>query len=212
MPAFELLTPTKCKLNAINVRSELHGKEHVPAVDLKITLGASNALLAQFDSGLKEALYCNRAPIDDQQADLDGVEPVTDLPNLRFPKLDTPLKWQLTGSGYEFILDFGLGGASNIVIPGVQVNNYAFTPLEGGTVELSFRIQVSGIDETTIGRLAMLCQHEVTITLTAPKLEDGQGALKPMESPFLNSDPQPLTPEGALAGGFGGEAAGQPTC
>lgn len=220
MPAFELLTPTKCKLNAINVRSELHGKEHVPAVDLKITLDASNAILSQFDTGLKEALYCRREPLDDKQESLDGVDPITDLPNLRFPKLDTPLKWTLAGSGYEFTVDFGLGGVSNIVVPGVQVNNFGLTPREGGTCEVGFRVQVSGIDETVIGRLAMLCQHEVTITLVAPKLEDVQDSLKPMESPFLNQDaldankgdgktawPFPLTPEQALEGSVAGDSA-----
>ena len=34
---FQLLALTKVKLDDANPRSELHGKEHVPAIDLKMS-------------------------------------------------------------------------------------------------------------------------------------------------------------------------------
>lgn len=183
---FELKLNTPCKLNGVNVRSEMHGKELVPAVDLKITMDASNNTLDLFDPGLKGAFYYRAAPAEDDQETLEGIEPVTDLPNLRFPKLENSFKWQFAGSGYEFTLDFGLGGASNIVIGSCNVNNIAIQANEGGTVEISFRVQASGIEELTVGRIASLVQHNIHVTLIAPTVQDVAPFMETMESPFSN--------------------------
>ncbi len=212
MSAFELTTLTKAKLASVNICSERHGADLVPAVDIKLMLESSNDILSKFDPDLLACLYCEVPPTEPKQENLDGVEPVSALMKLKYPKLSMPLKWEHSGTGYELTIDYGLGGDSNLVLGAAAVNSFAFDLKEGGTVELSLRIQASGVSEAILGKLAGLVQHDIHITLTAPKLEDGQGALKPMESPFLNSDPQPLTPEGALAGAVGGEAAGQPTC
>lgn len=183
---FEFKTKTPAKLAAVNVRSELHGKEHVPAVDLKITVNAGNSILDQLDPQLLEALYFCAAPAEDDQVPLDGVEPITHLPNLRFPKLGDTLAWQFTGAGYEFTLDFGLGGDSNLVIGGCQVNNIRISPKEGGTVELSFRVQASDVDEHILGKLAMLVQQDVEIYLVAPTPAQVAESVQSMESPFSN--------------------------
>lgn len=198
--SFEFKTITHAKLSAVNVRSELHGKEHVPAVDLKIVVNAGNKVLDQLDPNLLEALYFQAAPAEDDQVTLDGVEPITHLPNLRFPKLGDPLKWTFSGAGYEFTLDFGLGGDSNLVIGSCQVNNISISAKEGGTVELSFRIQASDVDEHTLGKLAMLVQQEVSIQLIAPTVAEVSQHIESMESPFSNQaalddmdDDKPLT-------------------
>ena len=202
--AFEFLTPTTAKLSSVNVRSEKHGPELVPAVDLKLAIDASNDILAKFHPDLKASLYYKAEPTNDDQEDLDGIEPVTNLPNLRFPRLDGPLKWDIVGAGYHLCIDFGLGGDSNLNLHGVEINNFAFSPKEGGTVELAFRVQITDIDEQIIGKLAILVQHEVTITLTAPKVADHDYDEPPLSNPFPldgGSDPvvNPFTPEDALA-------------
>lgn len=189
---FEFKTKTPCKLAGVNVRSELHGKEHVPAVDLKIVMNASNTILNQLDPHLLGVLYYCAAPAEQDQETLEGVEPITHLPNLRFPKLGDSLKWTFSGAGYEFTLDFGLGGDSNLVIGGCQVNNIGISAKEGGTVELSFRVQASDVDEHTLGKLAMLVQQEVEIYLLAPTPADVEDLTKPMENPFFDADPVPL--------------------
>ena len=179
---FEFLTLTKAKLSSVNVRSEKHGPELVPAVDIKLAIDASNAVLDKFHPDLKESLYFKATEDDsDDQADLDGIEPVTDLPNLRFPKLEGPLKWDLMGAGYALTIDYGLGGNSNLVLHGCVINNFAFDAKEGGTVEL-----------------ALLVQHEVSIILTAPEAKDVEDVVTGLANPFLNQDPAPLTPEQAL--------------
>ena len=65
---FEFKTKTPCKLAGVNVRSELHGKEHVPAVDLKIVMNASNTILKM------ENPFFNADPLP-----LDGDDNVTPL-------------------------------------------------------------------------------------------------------------------------------------
>lgn len=166
----EFKTLTKSKLSSVNVRSEKHGAELVPAVDLKLTVDAANDILDKFDINLKPMLYFKAEQAADDQETLDGIDPVTNLPNLRFPKLEGPLKWDTMGAGYTLAIDYGLGGDSNLVMYGCEVNNFAFSPKEGGTVELGFRVQISNIDEHIIGKLAMLVQHDVNIFLTAPEV------------------------------------------
>ena len=184
--SFEFPRLTKAKLSSVNVRSEKHGPELVPAVDLKIVVDASNDILAKFHPDLKEALYFKAQQEEDVQSELDGVDPVTNLPNLRFPKLDAPLKWDHTGAGYRLDIDFGLGGSSNLVMFGCEINNIGFSCKEGGTVEVSFRVQISDVEETTIGKLATLCQHEISIVLTPPTVEEVADVMQTMESPFTN--------------------------
>ena len=209
-PKFEFPRLTKAKLSSVNVRSEKHGKELVPAVDLKIVVDQGNNILNKFHPELLTSLYY-KAQEDDAQADLDGVEPVTNLPNLRFPRLDSPLKWGYEGSGYRLDVDYGLGEGSNLEMFGCEVNSIGFACKEGGTVEMSFRVQVSNIEERIIGKLAGLVQHEISIILTPPTVEEVGPILQDMESPFTNQaeldadtsdepvNPFPETPEEALA-------------
>lgn len=203
--AFEFIHAVTAKLSSVNVRSEKHGPELVPAVDLKLAIDASNDILAKFHPDLKASLYYKAEPDADDQEELDGIDPVTNLPNLRFPRLDGPLKWDIMGAGYHLCMDYGLGGDSNLNLHGCEVNNFAFTPKEGGTVELAFRVQVTDLDEAVIGKLATLCQHEVTITLLAPKVSEHDHDDPPLlTNPFPldgGSEPviDPFTPELAFA-------------
>jgi hypothetical protein len=169
---FSLDTTTPAKLASVNCRSELHGKEAVPAVDLKFTFDQPNSILSAFDPWLLTSLY-HRAetakPAADAQGTLEGVEEVSDVPNLRMPLLSQPLKWSAEFTGYELLIDFGLGGKSNIVLPDCAVNNIAFECKEGGTVTTSMRVQcTNGLTEKVLGKLATLVQHDVHIKLVAP--------------------------------------------
>lgn len=196
--AFEFLTLTKCKLSSVNVRSEKHGPELVPAVDLKLSVDSSNDILDKFHPDLKQSLFFKAQEEDGTQDELDGIDPVTNLPNLRFSRLEGPLKWNTTGSGYELMIDYGLGGASNLNLYGCEINNFSFSPKEGGTVEVKFRVQISEIEEHLIGKLAMLVEHDVHITLTAPSVTAVAEILDSMESPFINQADLDASDDGAL--------------
>lgn len=209
---FELLSITAAKIDSVNCRSEMHGKEHSPAVDLRISFDAPNSVLNMFDGWLLTALYhkANAPEQPDPQQELDGVEVVSDVPNLRMPFLASPLKWGREYTGYDLTIDYGLGGESNVVLADCEVNNVGFAPKEGGTVTVGLRVQCSkGLTEKVLGKLALLVQHDVHILLEAPQVEDDALPIDEAKDggpwPFCDKGDQnrpatALTPEEALAG------------
>jgi hypothetical protein len=208
---FELATITPAKIDSVNCRSELNGKEHHPAVDLKISFDAPNSILAMFDGWLLTALYHKGNQPADPQGDLAGVEPVSDVPNLRMPFLASPLKWGKEYTGYELTIDYGMGGKSNVVLPDCEVNNVQLAPKEGGTVTVTVRVQTSkGLTEKVLGKLATLVQHDVQILLKAPEVAPDLGAAADGPWPFGDKGaenkpaaPAMKTPEQALAEAMG---------
>lgn len=177
MTQFSLPTMTRVHVTNVNVRSELHGDQHVPAVDLALKLTTSNTVLSEFDGALRGMLYdrAGKAGKQQQQEALDGVEPVSDLPVLRCERIVQPIRLTNEYAGYTLRVDRGLGGPSNIVLGGCGVDKFRADCKEGGTVELQFRLQVAKLDATVLGQLATLIGNEVSITLMPP--ETGQQGL-----------------------------------
>lgn len=136
----------------------------MPAIDLKLSMEASNDVLALFDPELKRCLYCKAGGSTELQPSLDGIAPAVDLPNLRWPHLD-PLRWSEDLTGRTLTIDYGLGGDSCIRITDCTANNFRIEPKEGGTVRLTWRVQRSQPDERAIGKLAGLLKRQVEATL-----------------------------------------------
>lgn len=215
--AFEIEDFTPVKLCSINARSEKHGPDELhPAVDLKFQLDAANTILSHLDGALLSSLYHkSEAGGQGGQQSLDGVDEAVNLPNLRFPFMGT-IKWAKEYAGYTLTIEHGLGGASDIQLLDCKVNDFRINPKEGGTVEISFRVQCStNLTEKTMGKLALLVQHEVPIKLEAPEAKQEQHDIenllpytldesdKQVENPF----PSALTPEQALADACADEAS-----
>lgn len=213
--AFEIEDFTPVKITSVNPRSERHGPEELhPAVDLHISLTTGNNILTALDGKLLDALYTKNANADQGgQQSLDGVEEVSNLPNLKFPLMGA-LKWKKDLVGYTLTVQHGVG--SDIVLTGCKVNNFTIDPKEGGSVDLKLRVQSSDVDERTLGKLGLLVQNEVDVMLLAPEAkQDGQQDIEnplpytldesdqQMENPF----PSALTPEQALADACAAEAA-----
>jgi hypothetical protein len=166
---FNIPDMRKVKLIDANPRSELHGKEHIPAIDLKFTMLAVNEWLAFFHEQLLHAFYKGEpAAGDPAQPDLEGVEAVTSLPYLRFPKMRMPIGWGWEGTGFTLTVDHGMGGRSNLVLGDCKVDGFKFDMKEGGTVEITWRLQASKVEDKVMGKLCSLIQHDLEITLTAP--------------------------------------------
>lgn len=212
--AFEIEDFTPVKITSVNPRSERHGPEELhPAVDLHISLTTGNNILTALDGKLLDALYTKNANADQGgQQSLEGVEEVSNLPNLKFPLMGA-LKWKKDLIGYTLTVQHGVG--SDIVLKGCKVNNFTIDPKEGGSVDLKFRVQSSDVDERTLGKLGLLVQNEVDVMLLAPEAkQDGQLDIenplpytlddsdKQVENPF----PSALTPEQALADACAAEA------
>lgn len=173
---FEIETHTTVRLSNINPRMEKHGPESVPAVDMNFVMDAPNDVLSYFDGGLLGALYTARTEAQPKQEEIDGLESVSNLPNLRFPKM-APIKWDCRGAGYTLDIDYGLGAAAgcNIQLDACEVGKFVIDCKEGGTVELKFQVQVStGLTERIIGKLSMMIGQNISIMLLAPKTMDAQ--------------------------------------
>lgn len=164
---FSLDQMTAVKIMNVNVRSELHGDDHVPAADISVRLTTSNLILSEFDGALRSMLY-KPVDVEPQQGQLEGVEPVSDLPLLRTTVLEQPLRLGNEFVGYSLTIDRGLGGGSNIVVGDVAINKLRADCKEGGSVDLTFRLQASALSADVIGKLATLIGCETRIMLTPP--------------------------------------------
>lgn len=146
------------KLASVNPRSELNGADHRLACDLKFDLKMSNDILSVFDPKLKAAFY---EKYDEDQGEL--IEAPNHLTKLKFV-LGGALNWSEEFTGYTVIVNYGIGGPSDIKLGDVKVNKFSFDCQQGGTVNVSLRVQAHPEAED-IGKLCTLIQQEVKITL-----------------------------------------------
>lgn len=181
--SFTLEKFTTVTLRSLNVRAEMHGKDPVPAVDIGFTLTGSNDLLDLFDPGLKAALYrAERDDDEDTEDELPGIEPVSDLRVLRSPSLSMPLKLNCEYLGRNLVIDYGLGGKSNLELHG-DLNEFRLDAKQGGSSEIQFRFQASGPTDKAIGKLGSLIKHDVKITVMSSAQADGTQEKLPGTSP-----------------------------
>lgn len=171
-PIFELPQGTRLRIANVNVRSETHGDDHVPGLDVAVRTTMSNDALAMLYPKLKQALYekqrAGAAAANDDEEQRELQLPVSDLPSLRFPDL-APQRSSRKFEGYTFVVETV---GRQVTIPDCKVNTIVFECIEGGSVVLTFRVQAAAgsVDADTYGTLGMamaLCQ-DVTGALTPP--------------------------------------------
>lgn len=190
---FTFDTPTAVKLGHVNLRAEKHGEQSAPAIDVKFVRQAANDALAMLHPGLKDALYF-RDEQTEAQGQIDGVPEIA--PNLRFPKLGS-LAWDLEMTGCSVVVDYGLGEGSNISLSDCKVNNFRIEMSEGGTTDITFRVQTSNFPSGALDKLAGKLGQETQITLWAPIVKP-----EPVQQELVQRAPKGRkgkTPEEALA-------------
>lgn len=160
---FALTTPTAATVSNVNPRNEKHGEEDVLAVDVSFTASLPNTALSMFHEGLLEALYL---PPDGAQQVIDGVPPASTA--LRCPELaPSKLKTKLAGRNVTIHR-----ATSDLELPTSKVGRFVVDAKEGGTVELSFQVQCSGIPPETVGELAGMLNQSVEITVAESQAAD----------------------------------------
>ncbi|PXW23376.1 hypothetical protein [Paraburkholderia caballeronis] len=179
----------KMKVTSVNVRQELHGDEHRLAMDIGLEFNQSNRSLDKLDGRLVQTFYWKN-PAGAQQEDLEGVERVTDYPNLRFEHLAMPVKWLEEFSEGAFRIHHGDDGANDIVMRDVDINNIRFSAKEGGTTTYSVRIQCHP-DEADVARVCTVLQSEVTGTIDSdPDDEEPDTAPLTAKEPTKSNAPR----------------------
>lgn len=156
------LIQQKARLASATPRNEFHGDETELKIDLKFTVDMPNGILREFDPELAPALF---VAANDAQAQLDlGVAPLT---KLKFPQLGD-LKWEHAHAGYGLTLHCGISGHADIELSQCDFDKVSFSPQEGGTVQVGFRV-IANPEEDDVGRICALAQKPVTISLTPPE-------------------------------------------
>lgn len=155
----------RCKLAHLNVRSELHGEESSPAIDLKFEFDSANNLLAKLHPDLRATYYRK----DDNRELIESDH----LPALRFPLLDPTIGWKLEVP--RTLLRLHAEGG-DVVLGGGKTNNFKLTLKEGGTVSWQFRVQFSKPDPVAIAALSGLLQQVVPVTLECRDQDEEEGS------------------------------------
>jgi len=167
------LSSARAKVRSVNLRAEKHGDDGVPAVDIRLELDRPATDLAMFGPRLRAALFWR-----DPDADGDLLDDPDHMPHLRCPEMPGPFAVEHQLVGARVVLDYGLGGRSDIALDAAKVNRIKVTPVEGGSVRMSLRVQAAHIDESIAGRLAMMIDRETAVTIDPAEAtlgEDGEG-------------------------------------
>jgi len=157
------LSAQQCKIQHLNFREEKHGDESVTAVDVKVTSDMSNDFLSYLSPTLKGSLY--GAPDTSVQGSIIHDNPGY-MPRLLYPEMGT-IKWSGEMRKAQVCLH-GVTKKSNLVLE-ADVNKLAFVTKEGGTVEVSFRLQVVP-EGSMLGKLAGMLGVELKVSI-APEGE-----------------------------------------
>lgn len=140
----------------INVRQEKHGEEQVTALDIKVVVDVPNDFLSYLDPTLKWSLYTKTPGQDDL------IEDKTHLPHLRYGAI-TDLKWH--GSMEKAAVTLHGAKRSHDIELEADVDKLVLSPRDGGTVGISFRVQVRpdpGMVAKIIAMLGIECKVTVT--------------------------------------------------
>ena len=172
---FEIETLSKAKITDVVVLSQKNREpDDNPGAALSFSMELANHALSYFDGSLKSFLYTKTAASSGSpaQAKLEGIEEVTDMPNLTAAgaKLGT-LHWNHDLTGYTLCIDHGMGAKSNLEIEDATLSCFRIDPKDGGTIVLGFKLEAQDVPEKVFGKLATLKNREVNILLTAPEVE-----------------------------------------
>lgn len=168
---FELLDPTTVTLTNAQSRVEKHGDEDVMAIDLAVTWNTNNRSLTAIHKQLRDMLFCDmRQESADSQEEMDL--PVDELPNVRVPGADYPIKLDFQAVGARVEVAYGISEKTAIVLMLCKVHKFRVTPIEGGSAEVKFAVSSSSeIDDHIIGTLSVLQQREISLKLSMPDIE-----------------------------------------
>lgn len=165
---FELESLTKVRV--LDVRT-LSSKDRKPGdpVGSQLLLRATMAssALAMFDGLLPSMLY--GTPKKKAQGDLEGIESA-ELTGIGDHVKRMP--WEYEQTGCEVLIDFGMGGPSNITLGDCKAHRVSIAPRQGGSVDVQWTIDAPALTTDTRGKLTELKSTDVQMAMTAPSVQD----------------------------------------
>ncbi len=176
----EFIRPTPVKVRSVDGRKEFHGEAKVLAIDLSFLVKTNATILDQIDLRLRPFLFSD-IPWEEEIKKFDQqriIAPQNDLPYVRFPHLQYPLKLDYEWIGHTLRLDYGRGGDTDKILNLCKVKSIQITPVDEGSIEMQFSVSsAADITGDMIGIFSELIQLETSITLFASKDEPKQAVI-----------------------------------
>lgn len=192
----------KARLDDIEVLSQKNRQpDEAPGVKLHLEMTVSNHMLSSIDGRLKGWLFeRNEAAApkvtkgkDNQTGTLDGVEPVSDLPNLtNVGKHVKTLKWAEVVSGLLARVRFA---TSELELDDAACGPFVIKAKEGGSCVLKFPLEAPNASEKVFAKLAKYKSREIELMAVqhGPASDAGgrQQRIDDSKDPAPEKQPQP---------------------
>jgi hypothetical protein len=159
------LTEHAATVTSVTNIAEKHGNARVPAVSIGLSITGASTLLNHFDDALRGFFFRREQPKPGALA-LETDE----LTELRFPLLKNP-SWNKEYAGYQLRFLIGATGKEDVLLNEVDLKHIGINPLEGGSVQISFKAHAQPFSESDHGKIARMLMQECSITLTPPDVD-----------------------------------------
>lgn len=192
----EFIGKTKAQITGIDIQSLKQGQTDVkPAVCLHMLITQANNTLRMLDKNLLPFLFEKGTGKADPQRALDGVDVVSDLPQLTdIAQALGALNWDGEQTGATLKIYQGVTGDQDIKLGDCTVRKVKIDPKEGGAVDWHLQVYTSDVDQETIGALGVLKSLTRDIELIP-----AQAVSSKQRSIDDGKDEKKLTPAQALA-------------
>lgn len=166
----------EASLKSVNQRIQKHGKERVLAADVVVAVNAPNTILETIEKGLRQSLF--RKPGKNDQMDFDHEQKaqaaqITDqLVQVKHPGL-APVTVSHKFPGYELVIEdvFEESAVESIVLVDLTLKDLTVKPIEGGSVEITFKVQTEITSKELAELSDALVREAARITLTPPSAQ-----------------------------------------
>lgn len=155
------LVKERFTLANVNTRKENHGDEIHKGYDLKFVGKMHNSVLLKFHPELRDAFY-KAGPQRDVE---DNQKPVLRMPKIGDISYDMEIPRTLLR-----IHDID-SEKNDFVMGGGRTNNFKFSMMEGGSVEVSFRVQYSRPEEEEMLKAMRVEFQDIQISLSCAEEE-----------------------------------------
>lgn len=169
----EFIGKTKGKVTKVNGYTiKLGQKDTRDAAQLRVMATVANSILDKFSPGMREFLFEKGKGSEKVQKQLEGVEVVSDLPNLREPGVKLgALHWDDEQTGCTFIVDRAI---APIKLADCKASDFKIVARDGGTVQVFFTLTTGEIDRETAGDMILLKSKDIMFELTAAQVHQEQ--------------------------------------
>jgi hypothetical protein len=188
--SFEIEEFTKVRLDDIEVLSQKNRQpDEAPGVKLHLEMTVSNHLLTTLDGRLKGWLFERSEAAqpratkgkDNVTGTLDGVEPVSDLPNLSsIGKHVKSLKWADEVSGCAAVIRFA---TTEMGLDDATCGPFTIKPKEGGTCVLKFPLEAPNASEGVFAKLAKYKSREIELRVKQHEPQQDQQQIDDAKDP-----------------------------